>query len=46
VIGLLWFFVSRHDPLDNVRRILAERYARDELGAEEYRKRLDDARPR
>jgi hypothetical protein len=42
VIGLLWFFVSRHDPLDNVCRILAERYARDELGAEEYRKRLDE----
>jgi len=46
VIGLLWFFVWRrrwrHDPLDTARQVLAERYARDELSAEEYRKRLDE----
>jgi hypothetical protein len=41
-VGLLWFFVWRHDPLDNARQILAERYARDALSADEYRKRLDE----
>jgi len=48
VIGLLWFFVWRrrwrHDPRDSARQILAERYARDELSAEDYRKRLDELR--
>ena len=46
VIGLLWIFVWRRrwhrDPLDSARQILAERYARDELSAEDYRKRLDE----
>jgi putative membrane protein len=46
LIALLWFFVWRRrwrrDPLDSARQILAERYARDEIGAEEYRKRLDE----
>ena len=45
-IGLLWFFVWRRrwrrDPLDSARQILAERYARDELSADDYRKRLDE----
>jgi putative membrane protein len=45
-IALLWFFVWRRrwrrDPLDSARQILAERYARDELSAEDYRKRLDE----
>jgi putative membrane protein len=45
VIGLLWFVWRRrwrHDPLDTARQVLAERYARDELSAEEYRRRLDE----
>ena len=48
MVGPLWFFVWRRrwrrDPLDSARQILAERYARDELSAEEYRKRLDELR--
>ena len=32
----------RRDPLDSARQILAERYARDDLSADEYRKRLDE----
>ena len=47
-IALLWFFVWRRrwrrDPLDSARQILAERYARDELSAKEYRMRLDELR--
>ena len=43
---LLWFFVGRRrwrrDPRDSARQILAERYAPDELNAEEYRKGLDE----
>jgi putative membrane protein len=47
VFVLLWSFVWRRrrwqrDPRDSARQILAERYARDELSAEEYRKRLDE----
>jgi len=45
-IALFWFFLGRRrwrrDPLDSARQILAERYARDELSAEDYRKRLDE----
>ena len=45
-IALFWFFVWRRrwrrDPLDSARQILAERYARDELSADDYRKRLDE----
>ena len=44
--ALLWFFVWRRrwrrDPLDSARQILAERHARDELSADDYRKRLDE----
>ena len=43
-IAQLWFLLGlrrwRRDPRDSARQILAERYARDELSAEEYRKRL------
>jgi putative membrane protein len=48
IVGLFWFFGRRRrgwyarDPFDQARAILAERYARDEITAEEYRKRLDE----
>lgn len=50
VIGaLVWWFARRrdrrHDPLDRAREIIAERYARGELTAEEYRARLDGLQP-
>ena len=45
-IAPFWFFVGRRrwrrDPLDSARQILAERYARDDLRADEYRRRLDE----
>ena len=44
-IVLFWFLVGRRwrrDPRDSARQILAERYARDELSADEYRRRLDE----
>ena len=49
VIGtVVWLVVRRRDrrgdPFDRAREILAERYARDELNPEEYRKRLDELR--
>ena len=45
LIGIaVWLFARRRDrrsdPLDRVRDILAERYARSEITAEEYRSRL------
>jgi putative membrane protein len=40
----VWLIVRRrdrrHDPLDRAREVLAERYARGELSADEYRERL------
>jgi putative membrane protein len=33
---------NRRDPFDGARALLAERYARGELSAEEYRARLDE----
>ena len=47
LVALFWFFRRPHrwhvrDPFDQARAILAERYARDELSAEEYRRRLDE----
>lgn len=52
VIALLFRFVIRPwrwgyrepSPLDRARGILAERYARGEIDAEEYRQRLDQLR--
>ena len=42
-IALFSFFVGRRrwrrDPLDSARQRFAERYARDELSADDYRKR-------
>jgi uncharacterized membrane protein len=43
----IWFFVRRVRPLegsalDRATGILAERYARGEIGAEEYRERLEE----
>ena len=42
----LWLIVRRrdrrHDPLDRAREVLAERYARGELSADEYRQRLTE----
>jgi putative membrane protein len=32
----------RGDPLDRAREVLAERYARGEISAEDYRERLDE----
>jgi putative membrane protein len=51
IVTLFWFFGRRRrwhtrDPFDQARGILAERYARDELSAEEYRKRLDELAPK
>jgi putative membrane protein len=45
-----WLVLKRRDrgadPLDRAREILAERYARGELSADEYRERLSElARP-
>jgi putative membrane protein len=42
---VIWLFVRRskrtgRDPLDQARGILAERFARGELSADEYRERL------
>jgi putative membrane protein len=47
LIGLtVWLIVRRRDrradPLDGARAVLAERFARGELTAEEYRARLGD----
>ena len=47
LIGLVVWLVARrsrrrHDPLDRAREILAERFARGAIGAEEYRTRLGD----
>lgn len=52
IVLLLWatviFFVvrwiarsRRHDPMDRAREILAERYARGEIEADEYERRID-----
>ena len=45
---VVWLVVRRRDrrsdPFDGARALLAERYARGELGAEEYRERLDELR--
>ncbi len=48
-VAVVVWFVRRnwyHDPsgLNRARGILAERYARDEISAEEYRERLDNLR--
>jgi putative membrane protein len=44
--AVVWLLVrrrdGRHDPLDRAREVLAERFARGDLTAEEYRTRLDD----
>jgi putative membrane protein len=41
-----WLILKRRDrradPLDRAREILAERYARGELSADEYRERLSE----
>ena len=47
VVALVVWWVrryARHDAsgIDRARGILAERYARDELSAQEYRERLDN----
>jgi putative membrane protein len=48
LIGLaVWLILrrrrdDRRGPLDPAREILAERFAKGELNAEEYRARLDD----
>jgi putative membrane protein len=46
VIGVaVWLILRRRDrrgPQDPARQILAERFARGELNAEEYRSRLDE----
>ena len=46
LIGLaVWLILRRRDrrgPDDPARQILAERFARGELNAEEYRTRLDE----
>ena len=45
----VWLIVKRRDrrgPLDPARAILAERFARGELNAEEYRTRLDELQRR
>jgi putative membrane protein len=50
VVFLLWIVVisfvvrwvarsRRHDPMDRARAVLAERFARGEIDAEEYRQR-------
>jgi putative membrane protein len=49
IVALVWLVGKRRrwharDPFDQARAILAERYARDELSADEYRKRLDELR--
>jgi putative membrane protein len=31
----------RHDPMDRAREVLAERFARGEIDANEYRQRID-----
>jgi putative membrane protein len=47
IIGTLAWLVfkrrdHRGDPLEGARALLAERYARGDLSAEEYRERLDE----
>ena len=47
LIGItVWLIVRRRDrrsdPLDGARAVLAERFARGDLTAEEYRARLED----
>jgi len=47
VVAFVVWFVRRYaqndrSGVDGARGILAERYARDELSAEEYRERLDN----
>lgn len=46
LIGLaVWLVLRRRDrrgPLDPAREVLAERFARGELSAEEYRARLEE----
>jgi putative membrane protein len=47
LIGIgVWLILRRRDraggPFDRAREILAERYARGELSAEDYRARLDE----
>ncbi len=47
VAGVLaWYLIvsRRRSPLDDARRILADRYARGELSVEEYRERLSQLR--
>ncbi len=43
---VVWLIVRRRDrrgdPLDRAREVLAERFARGELSAEEYRERLEE----
>ena len=44
---ILWRLVKRgrgDDPLDRARGVLAERFARSEIGPEEYRERLEQLR--
>lgn len=41
----VWLILRRRErarPLDNARGVLAERFARGELTADEYRQRLDE----
>ncbi|HSC92952.1 MAG TPA: hypothetical protein VLB86_14965 [Gaiellaceae bacterium] len=42
----VWFLTRRRgrraDPLDRAREVLAERFARGDIGGEEYRERLDE----
>jgi putative membrane protein len=42
----VWLIMRRQNrrggPLDRAREVLAERYARGELSAEEYRERLEE----
>jgi putative membrane protein len=43
--GVVWLVLrrrDRRDPLDQARGLLAERFARGELGSDEYRQRLDE----
>jgi putative membrane protein len=47
IVGLVWFFASRgrggeRSGADRARDILAERFARGELSADEYRQRLSE----
>jgi len=45
VATTVWLILRRRDrprPLDNAREVLAERFARGELTADEYRRRLDE----